>query len=390
MATIHISPAPLNLSGVAGDPFAVTLTVTAKTETGATIPWATLTDPVVVVTNRGATDTAAYPTVTSPESGKWLLTWSTAETAAIGRYPSMPWSLSCTIQGSGPNALVAGSISMAASTQPGTSSSTSASLAVTVGPAEVSVTVTTGGSAGVTSFNNRTGPVEPESGDYTYEMVGADEAGSAATAQSNAEEYATGLTTAERERAEGVEATKAPFASPALTGTPTAPTAAAGTDTTQVATTAFVHNSPGALLALVNYAPASTTTYASSSKTLAAVDTTNLAISFTAPPSGRVLVRLSALAVIASANVGAWWGLLDATTGNLYGSAVMVTNSDSVRTLETADIVVTGLVSGTSYTMNWALARGTTSGSVRIVCHTMGKTITGITGGPAVMEVIAA
>ena len=37
--------------------------------------------------------------------------------------------------------------------------------------------------------------------------------------------------------------TKAPLASPALTGTPTAPTAAAGTSTTQVATTAFVENS---------------------------------------------------------------------------------------------------------------------------------------------------
>ena len=34
---------------------------------------------------------------------------------------------------------------------------------------------------------------------------------------------------------------KAPLASPALTGTPTAPTAAVGTDTTQIATTAFVN-----------------------------------------------------------------------------------------------------------------------------------------------------
>lgn len=34
--------------------------------------------------------------------------------------------------------------------------------------------------------------------------------------------------------------TKAPLASPALTGTPTAPTASAGTNTTQIATTAFV------------------------------------------------------------------------------------------------------------------------------------------------------
>ena len=35
---------------------------------------------------------------------------------------------------------------------------------------------------------------------------------------------------------------KANIASPALTGTPTAPTAAAGTNTTQIATTAFVTN----------------------------------------------------------------------------------------------------------------------------------------------------
>lgn len=35
--------------------------------------------------------------------------------------------------------------------------------------------------------------------------------------------------------------TKAPLASPALTGTPTAPTAATSTNTTQIATTAFVH-----------------------------------------------------------------------------------------------------------------------------------------------------
>ncbi len=35
-------------------------------------------------------------------------------------------------------------------------------------------------------------------------------------------------------------ALRAPLASPGLTGTPTAPTAAAGTKTTQIATTAFV------------------------------------------------------------------------------------------------------------------------------------------------------
>lgn len=41
---------------------------------------------------------------------------------------------------------------------------------------------------------------------------------------------------------------KAPLASPALTGTPTAPTAAAGTNTTQIASTAFVAAAIGALI----------------------------------------------------------------------------------------------------------------------------------------------
>ena len=44
---------------------------------------------------------------------------------------------------------------------------------------------------------------------------------------------------------DGALALKAPLASPALTGTPTAPTAAAGTNTTQLATTAFVQRAIG-------------------------------------------------------------------------------------------------------------------------------------------------
>jgi hypothetical protein len=44
-------------------------------------------------------------------------------------------------------------------------------------------------------------------------------------------------------------ATYAPKASPALTGVPTAPTAAAGTNTTQIATTAFVSSAVSALVA---------------------------------------------------------------------------------------------------------------------------------------------
>lgn len=72
----------------------------------------------------------------------------------------------------------------------------------------------------------------------------SDKAGAAATAKTEAEAGAKTTSEAEvkveRERAEAAEGLKAPLASPALTGTPTAPTAAKGTNTTQVASTAFV------------------------------------------------------------------------------------------------------------------------------------------------------
>jgi len=48
-------------------------------------------------------------------------------------------------------------------------------------------------------------------------------------------------------------AAKAPINSPDLTGTPTAPTAAAGTNTTQIATTAFVHDAVAGLSGAMHY-----------------------------------------------------------------------------------------------------------------------------------------
>lgn len=48
-------------------------------------------------------------------------------------------------------------------------------------------------------------------------------------------------------------AAKAPLNSPNLTGTPTAPTAAAGTNTTQIATTAFVHDAVAGLSGAMHY-----------------------------------------------------------------------------------------------------------------------------------------
>ena len=56
---------------------------------------------------------------------------------------------------------------------------------------------------------------------------------------------------------DGILAAKANLASPALTGTPTAPTAANGTNTTQIATTAFVQNATAASGGLIAVTPSS-------------------------------------------------------------------------------------------------------------------------------------
>ncbi|MCU0797564.1 MAG: hypothetical protein MUF31_16715 [Akkermansiaceae bacterium] len=86
---------------------------------------------------------------------------------------------------------------------------------------------------------------------------------------------------------------KAPLASPALTGVPTAPTAAAGTSTTQIATTAFVATALGNL---IGSAPAALDTL----NELAAAlnDDANFAATVTASLSGKLDATEFALAAL--------------------------------------------------------------------------------------------
>jgi hypothetical protein len=97
------------------------------------------------------------------------------------------------------------------------------------------VTITTPADNEVLAYNSGTG---------TFINQTASEAGLAATSHSHAIANVTGL--------QGALDGKAPLASPSLTGTPLAPTAAAATNTTQIATTAFVQ---AAITALVDGAP---------------------------------------------------------------------------------------------------------------------------------------
>lgn len=90
---------------------------------------------------------------------------------------------------------------------------------------------------GVTSAFSRTGAVVAAAGDYTATQITNAPAGSIAATTVQA-----AITELDSDNAalSTALASKAPIASPTFSGTPTAPTPAAGTNTTQVATTAFV------------------------------------------------------------------------------------------------------------------------------------------------------
>ncbi|MEE3636353.1 hypothetical protein UIA24_19170, partial [Pseudomonas sp. AL 58] len=113
---------------------------------------------------------------------------------------------------------------------------------------------------------------------------------------------------------------KAPLASPALTGTPTAPTAAAGTNTAQIATTAFVR---AALAALVDSSPAALDTL---NELAAAIgDDPNFAVTMTNALAGKLDIAVPALADFNTAAAGPFLGGAlatgspDTTTGVIWG-----------------------------------------------------------------------
>lgn len=159
----------------------------------------------------------------------------------------------------------------------------------------------------------------------TAAQAGADVSGAAATAQGNAETYAAGLVTAETSRAEAAEALLAPKASPALTGTPTAPTASALTGNTQVATTAYT-----------DAAVAAETSRAEAAETLKApLASPGLTGSPTAPTqtTGDSSTKLATTAFVATAFTGALPALTQAAVS---ASGTLALNTITTATAATA------------------------------------------------------
>ena len=86
------------------------------------------------------------------------------------------------------------------------------------------------------------------------------------------------------------------------------------------------------------------------STTLVAIDTTNLRVTFVAPPSGKVLVKLNGRSATTAGGYAAYWGLLDGATRRGHSQNV----STSVDFRSNCSIPVSGLTPGTTYSFDWA------------------------------------
>ncbi len=148
--------------------------------------------------------------------------------------------------------------------------------------------------------------------------------------------------------------------------------------------------SGGGALAIVQYAPS---IYAangpSSSDTMTAVDDINLTISFIAPASGNVLVRLTGAAYIAAATRG-YWGLLDHTSHTQVGFSDLAgvgNATDAYFAGSTCAFEITGLTPDNTYQYDWAYCIN--SGGTAIYLPVQGATDapSSLNGAAAVMEV---
>lgn len=252
-----------------------------------------------------------------------------------------------------------------------------------------------GGSGAVTSVAGRTGVVVLTKSDVGLSNVDntADaskpvstlQAAADATVLASAATDATTKVATETSRATTAEGLLAPKASPALTGVPTSPTAAGGTNTTQVATTAFVTTAvagaSAAPLGIVAYSPGSATTVATTSATMADLDATNLAVTFTVPASGKVLVTLNGWVSASGGTTTYNWGIRESTTTITETGVIYNGGAQQVRV--TALLYVTGLTPAASLTWKWAhrLSFGAASSAT---------TWGGATANAAVMVVTAA
>lgn len=129
------------------------------------------------------------------------------------------------------------------------------------------------------------------------------------------------------------------------------------------------------LIGHVAYSPTTTMTYETTSTTLVDLDPTNLAVTFIAPPSGKVLVRLQArCAVLVTTDAATvHWGLREGTTDVMPSEGLRQKTGLNTQTLT---LPVSGLVPGRQYT--WKFAQRINNGSYTAQTQVGSGVISGI------------
>lgn len=123
---------------------------------------------------------------------------------------------------------------------------------------------------------------------------------------------------------------------------------------------AYVPIDAGRLLGVKQYSPAQTI-FSTAGTSLSDVDATNMAVTFSAPASGKVLVRLSAYTDMNSGAGEGYWGLRESTTNLVYWRMMRGALQENYLSAATH---LTGLSAG-SHTYKWAF--GVDSGTIRII-----------------------
>jgi hypothetical protein len=140
-------------------------------------------------------------------------------------------------------------------------------------------------------------------------------------------------------------------------------------------------SSTGGALGVTRYAPSSIQIYSITGTSLADVDSTNLAVTFTAPASGNILVRLCAYAD-ETTNGEFYWGIRESTT-NVTGSIGRIIRTTTDAGFVTYSFYLPGISAG-SHTYKWSAAVSTGTGRIIMQDGTAG------TWAPGLMEVWAA
>lgn len=133
-----------------------------------------------------------------------------------------------------------------------------------------------------------------------------------------------------------------------------------------VLTAGAITSSSGYLLAFKSHTAGDETT---TSTTLVDLDATNAVVTFTAPASGSVLIRLTAVVgPQATASSYVSWGIRESTSIIEGAVGESIANRNAAATVNeyrscSMVFVRTGLTAGTSYTYKWAWATSTGTGN---------------------------